>query len=255
MILIKPSFEITTPINGEEILKDIEKAARTCYKSEDKIGEYIKCPQCKNINNILDAGYQENNEVCGKPCWNTGDGTILGTLSHHDLVYKLIKRGHFAMLEFGGMITVKFICDRGVSHELVRHRLASFAQESTRFCNYGNNEHIQFIIPPWIKDVEKEICKDRGVAAWYNAMQRAENDYFYLVNNDEHFKWSPQEARSVLPNSLKTEINMSCNIREWREVFKQRTAEAAHPQMKELMRPLLDEFKKEIPIIFDDINY
>lgn len=231
MILVKPSFEIVTPINGEEILKQIEKAARTCYKSEDKI----------IINHIPRDGkdtYKNNYAESARV-----------------LIPKLIKRGHLAMIEFGGMITVKFICDRGVSHELVRHRLASFAQESTRYCNYGSDEHIQFIIPSWIKDVEKEICEDRGVAAWYNAMQRAENDYFYLVNNDEHFKWSPQEARSVLPNSLKTEINMSCNLREWREVFKQRTAEAAHPQMKELMRPLLDEFKKRIPIIFDDINY
>ena len=122
MKLIKASYEIITPINGEEILKQIELAARTCYKSEDKI-EYTM-------------------NTHGSPPFIANSARVL--------IPKLIKNGHDAMLEFGGNITVNFICDRGVSHELVRHRLASFAQESTRYCNYGKDEHIQFIIPCWL---------------------------------------------------------------------------------------------------------
>ena len=199
--------------------KDIEQISRTCYRSENKIIED----------------------------------------SYKVLIPKLITRGHEAMLEFGGMITVKFICDRGVSHELVRHRIASFAQESTRYCNYGNDEHIQFIIPLW-SDLQEGIINDSNLESviysnsvrWALSMYQAEDNYLYLINVD---KWTPQQARSVLPNSLKTEINVSANIREWRTIFKLRTSKAAHPQMRELMCPLLDEFKARIPILFDDIQY
>jgi thymidylate synthase (FAD) len=232
MKLIKPSYEIITPINGEEILKQIELAARTCYKSEGKI-EYE------------DSGWNKPNEISIAK-------------SARLLIPKLIAHGHEAMLEFGGMITVKFICDRGVSHELVRQRIASFAQESTRYCNYGKDEHIQFIIPNWSTIEECTLIGLRGSnlinkldAVWLNHMLDSEVAYNILIKDG----WSPQQARSVLPNSLKTEINVSANIREWRHIFKLRTAKAAHPQMRELMCPLLDEFKSKIPILFDDINY
>jgi thymidylate synthase (FAD) len=168
-----------------------------------------------------------------------------------------MQRNHEAMLEFGGNITVKFICDRGVSHELVRHRLVSFAQESTRYCNYGNNDHIEFIIPCWCKEIEEQetnVCHfidDSTETIWLHTMYKCEEGYLNMINQG----WSPQQARSVLPNSLKTEINMSANIREWRHIFKLRTSNAAHPQMRELMCPLLDEFKQRIPILFDDITY
>lgn len=250
MKLIKASYEITTPINGEEILKQIELAARTCYKSEDKIEYAVK--DIPNDISQLDENYYAK--------------------SARALIPKLIKRGHEAMLEFGGNITVKFICDRGVSHELVRHRLASFAQESTRYCNYGKDEHIQFIIPCWT---------DFGEGVYtYNINERVFNGIQHFHNNhqldatEDHLNWLdvmaiteftynkllnigwlPQQARSVLPNSLKTEINMSANIREWRHILKLRTSKAAHPQMRELMCPLLDEFKAKIPILFDDITY
>ena len=131
MRLVKANYSILTSINGEEILKQIELAARTCYKSEDKI-EY----EPLSIPDIEGDKYIGDKEV---PDYYAKSARIL--------IPKLITRGHEAMLEFGGNITVKFICDRGVSHELVRHRLASFAQESTRYCNYGKDEHIQFIIP------------------------------------------------------------------------------------------------------------
>ena len=239
MKLIKASYEIITPINGEEILKQIELAARTCYKSEDKI-EY----EPLSIPNIEGDKYIGDKEV---PDYYAKSARIL--------IPKLITRGHEAMLEFGGNITVNFICDRGVSHELVRHRLASFAQESTRYCNYGKDEHITFIIPCWL-DI-KEGTVSPGIVNiheerwWINHMTRSEEAYNDLIE----IGWPPQQARSVLPNSLKTEINVSANLREWRHILKLRTSKAAHPQMRELMCPLLDELKNKIPVVFNDITY
>lgn len=237
MKLIKASYEIITHINGEEILKQIELASRTCYKSEDKI-EY--------------EDWILTNENGDKQAINNYKAK-----SARNLIPKLISRGHEAMLEFGGNITVKFICDRGVSHELVRHRLCSFAQESTRYCNYGKDDHISFIIPSWCKEIkeqESNICPyidDTTETIWLHTMYKCEEGYLNMINQG----WLPQQARSILPNSLKTEINMSANIREWRHILKLRTSNAAHPDMRELMRPLLDEFKARIPILFDDITY
>lgn len=229
MKLIKPSYEILTPINGEEILKTIELAARTCYQSEGKI-EYDP---------IIPF---DSSSICG-----------FIAKSARVLIPKLIDRGHEAMLEFGGMITVRFIVDRGVSHELVRHRVASFAQESTRYCNYGKNgkeSDITFIQPCFWQNAPEndKHCENHGILEM--VLLQCESAYLKLIENGA----SPQEARCVLPNLLKTEINISANIREWRHIFKLRTAKAAHPQMREVMCPLLDEFKSKIPILFDDIN-
>jgi thymidylate synthase (FAD) len=226
MKLIKPYTEILTPINGLEILQTIEKVARTCYKSEDKITEG----------------------------------------SAEKMIQMLISRGHEAMIEFFD-ITVKFVCDRGVSHELVRHRIASFAQESTRYCNYSNSkfeEQITYIIPFWLYDndllINKRIDKSNYHTFVHNesnelsylwALLECEQRYLQLISGG----WQPQQARSVLPNSLKTEINIKMNLREWRHFFKLRTALAAHPQMRELTIPLLKELQSKIPIIFDDIKY
>ena len=237
MKLINSYSEILTPINGEQILKDIEKVARTCYKSEDKI---------------------------------TKDDS-----SARDIVSKLLKRGHEAMLEFGD-ITVKFVCDRGISHEIVRHRVASYAQESTRYCNYGKDEHMTFIIPSWMSYLEEGIWDEKRLrfyishpnlvncstinsnqgidvqnTTWLLTMADAEHNYNKLIKTG----WSPQQARSILPNSLKTELNVKMNIREWRHFFKLRCSSAAHPQMQELVRPLLKQFQNSIPILFDDITY
>ena len=240
MKLIKPYFEVMTPINGEEILKQIELATRTCYKSEDKI-EY---------EDLIDTGVASFSVI--------RDYTAI---SARPLIKMLIAKGHEAMLEFGSNLTVKFVCDRGVSHELVRHRIASFAQESTCYCNYGKDEHITFIIPCWFTDEYSELMSylngyfdngmpHKGVVIWLDHMNKCEREYNELIT----LGWQPQEARSVLPNSLKTEINVSANIREWRHIFKLRTAKTAHPQMRELMIPLLSEFKSKIPILFDDID-
>jgi len=232
MKLIKPYYQILTPIDGEEILKQIELAARTCYQSEDKIEYKIY-----------------NSESFDRFDMEPSRGFEIAE-SARKLIPKLIANHHEAMLEFGGMITVRFVVDRGVTHELVRHRMASFAQESTRYCNYKNKD-IEFIIPNWIKD--NDLITDRAAVAWERAMQRAEDSYNFLLSDE--CDWTPQQARSVLPNSLKSEINISANIREWRHIFKLRTAKTAHPQMREVMCPLLDEFKNKIPILFDDINY
>lgn len=207
MKVINPSFEILTPITGNE-LKLIEAAGRTCYKSE---------------NNITDE-------------------------SSKKFVAGLIKRGHEAMLEHS-FLSIRFICDRGVSHELVRHRLASFAQESTRYCNYNKDKfgnELTFIKPLFLEPGTDDY------RLWANAMLQAEYRYMQLIQNGR----TPQEARSVLPNSVKTEVVMSTNYREWRHFFKLRAARAtgpAHPQMEELTRPLLEELKKLIPVVFDDI--
>lgn len=154
--------------------------------------------------------------------------------------------------------TVRFICDRGVSHELVRHRLCAFSQESTRYCNYAGG--VTFIIPPWV-DIEPGEYNEEIMGAyndpftanevWSFAMLEVEDDYIRLTKSEG---WSPQQARSVLPNSLKTEIVVTANLAEWHHIFGLRTAKAAHPQMRELMIPLCSEFKNKFPEIFGDIE-
>lgn len=165
------------------------------------------------------------------------------------MVASLIRNGHEAMLEHAS-VTVKFVCDRGVSHELVRHRIASFAQESTRFCNYAKDDfgsEITFIIPEFLH------YGSQGFKIWKEQMVSAEKAYFSMLE----FGLMPQEARSVLPNSLKTEVNMTCNLREWRWFFKLRAAGLTgtpHPQMLEVAVPLLQDMQKLIPVVFDDIK-
>ena len=169
--------------------------------------------------------------------------------SANKMVAALIRSNHEAMLEHAS-ITIKFVVDRGISHEIVRHRMASFAQESQRYCNYSKDEfgkEITFIIPEFLD------YKSEGWDVWKNAMQEAEKTYFKMLE----LGFSPQEARAVLPNSTKTEIIMTANLREWRHFFKLRASDvtgAAHPQMKEVTIPLLAELKEMIPVIFDDIE-
>ena len=207
MKILKAGYQILSSISpsGIEELKHIEKIGRVCYKSEDKITE---------------------------------DGE-----SAKKFIKMLIDRGHEAMIEHSSL-SVKFICDRGVSHELVRHRIASFAQESTRYCNYSKDKFdngVTFIQPIFFNNEQ--------YTNWLTAMSHAEAAYLGLLYSGA----TPQEARSVLPNSTKTEIIITANYREWRNFFKLRTAPAAHPQMREITIPLLKELKTKIPIIFDDI--
>jgi thymidylate synthase (FAD) len=206
MRIVDPYYEIETEIDGEQILKDLEEAGRTCYKSEEKI---------------------------------TAD-------SAKKFVAMLIKRGHHSVLEHG-CITVRFICDRGVSHEIVRHRLASYSQESTRYCNYSQDRFGSEItvidLRPFMEDKQQEYL-------WEECLKVAETRYFQLLGQGA----APQIARSVLPNSLKTEIVMTCNYREWRHFFKMRADPPAHPQMRQLACPLLAEFREKIPVLFDDVG-
>lgn len=210
MKIIKPYAQILSNISngGIKELQFIEQAARTCYKSEDKI---------------------------------TQDGE-----SAKALIKRLISSGHEAMLEHSSL-SVKFVVDRGVSHEIVRHRLFSFAQESTRYCNYSKGKfgnEVTFIEPCFWDD------SNDNYGWWYSTCDRAELGYLKLLDNGA----TPQEARAVLPNSVKTELIATGNYREWRHFLKLRTDKAAHPQMREVAIPLLKELQRRIPIIFDDIR-
>lgn len=182
-------------------------------------------------------------EECGRVCYKSEDKITEG--SSEKFVTNIIKRGHEAVLEHCSF-TVKFICDRGVSHEIVRHRMASYCQESTRYCNYSKGNfggEITVIEPIYLEQ------HTDGYRIWEEACQIAERAYFNLL------EWgcSPQEARAVLPNSLKTELIMTANLREWRHFLKLRCSPAAHPQMREVANLLLEELKIKIPIVFDDI--
>ena len=182
-------------------------------------------------------------EMVGRTCYKS-EANITDD-SAKKFVAMLIERGHEAMIEHNA-ISVRFICDRGVSHELVRHRIASFGQESTRYCNYSKDKfgnELTFIKPCfWDED---SIQFDR----WKIAMRQAEANYLELIRLGA----KPQEARSALPNSTKTEIVMTMNIRGWRHFFSLRCDTPAHPQMRELTIPLLKDMHELIPVVFDDL--
>lgn len=218
MKIIEPYYEILTPISdgGKSELRLIETVARTCYKSEgNNEGDFEKTKK---------------------------------------FIKGLIKRGHEAMLEHS-FLSVKFVCDRGVSHELVRHRHASFAQESTRYCNYSNDKfgnELTFI-EPWFanKWIFKSDMIDM-VATFNESCKQTEQLYFEMLKSGA----APQAAREVLSNAIKTEIVISTNYREWRHILSLRAANTtgpAHPDMNRLMCPLLQELKESIPIVFDDV--
>ncbi|KKU94686.1 MAG: Thymidylate synthase, flavin-dependent [Parcubacteria group bacterium GW2011_GWA1_48_11b] len=202
MKILKSHFVIEDNIDGERILKNLERYGRTCYKSEDRIT----------------AG------------------------SARKFIAAILKSGHESVIEHE-KVTVRIICDRGVTHEIVRHRVASYSQESTRYCNY-RSRGIQVIEPFFF------VGNEQKYQIWLNAMSACEKAYNDLIATGA----SPQEARSVLPNSLKTEIIITYNLREWRHFFKLRCSKRAHPQMREIAVPLLKEFQQQIPVIFDDIT-
>lgn len=182
-------------------------------------------------------------EICGRVCYKSEKNIMDGSAER--FCKMILKNGHEAVLEHCSF-TVKFICDRGVSHEIVRHRLASYCQESTRYCNYSKGDFGSEItvIKPCFLEVGTYAYEE-----WRQSCRRAEEAYFQLLN------WGcmPEEARSVLPNSLKTEVVMTANIREWRHFLKLRTSPRAHPQMREVAVQLLAACQSRIPILFDDI--
>lgn len=224
MKILSPSYKILTKISagGVKELKQIEKIARVCYKSEDKI---------------------------------SADGE-----SAKKMISGLIKSNHLAMLEHS-ILSVLFTVDRGISHELVRHRMSSFAQESTRYCDYSSGKFggdCQFIditdsFPFDPKMSMAKLAKIENVLTeWESALQDAEKHYKNMIGMGA----SPQIARSVLPNSTKTDITVTANYREWRHIFELRavgTTGKPHPQMQEIMIPLLKDVSSKIPIVFDDL--
>lgn len=205
MKIIDPYVEIINMPDSGFIMKHIERAARTCYKSEDKI--------------------QKD--------------------SAEKLLKSLVKSGHHSVFEHIS-VTVKIVCDRGISHELVRHRLCSFSQESTRYANYSKDKfgkEITLIRPFfWSESSEK-------YQLWLSAMEAAEKTYLKLIDLNA----TAQEARSVLPNSLKTEVITTANIREWKHIFSLRCHKASHPQMRQVMLPLLDKFYQSFPVYYEDL--
>lgn len=290
MRLIKPSFEIWEQEPGlEGVYKQIERAGRVCYKSEDKIAEgtakafvdrmiasghgamlehgtvYLHGSDNfaggLHLNNYKKSPYSRVNIIHN---FMTGTDHIYITTNYRVLV----ENGWLDDLKYicepteyhAKRITVKFICDRGVSHEFVRHRVFSFAQESTRYCNYSKDKfgnELTCIIPNWldlkdgsysIKDVEEpydrcliiDRCTNEEGAAFVRALCYAEKEYFHLIQLGR----KPQQARAVLPNSLKTELVMTGTIEQWKGFFKLRDAGSAHPQAYELAHPLHEEFIK-----------
>jgi len=164
-------------------------------------------------------------------------------------VNMVMDRGHLSVIEHASM-SYRIVCDRGVTHELVRHRLFSYSQESTRYCRY--DDQVTFIIPPWVRIDEglhdrHTRLPDSIAQTWFTSMLHAEYTYKFLLDSG----WSPQQARSVLPNSLKTEIVVTGNFREWQHFFELRTAEAAHPQMREVAGMILVDARSRIREVFD----
>lgn len=206
MKIVKPGFVIEWAPPPEALNEHLERCARTCYRSQGKIG----------------AGTAER------------------------LIRSVIERGHESVIEHA-VITVRFVCDRGVSHELVRHRIASFSQESTRYVRYSGGDEegaeLAFVEPcfGWIEG--STLQRD-----WIFMMRQAEQIYLRMLGAGA----KPEEARSVLPNSLRTEIVMTANMREWRHVLRLRTSPKAHPQMREIMIPLAIELAERYPVLFGD---
>ena len=205
--VIEPSYIIEEEIDPQKIMRTIEKAGRTCYKSEG----------------------------------NKSEG------SAERFIASIIKRGHESVIEHE-KLTVRFICDRGVSHETVRHRIASYSQESTRYCNYSGDKfgrELTFIKPCFWDEDSPEY------RVWLETMEYIEEKYFEFMDGGA----TPEQARSILPNSLKTEIVVTMNLREWRHFFRLRCDKAAHPQIREIAIPLLEELKEKLPAVFGDIVY
>lgn len=288
MKLIKPSFEIWEQPSGlEGVYKQIERVGRVCYKSEDKITEDSAKPF---VDRMIKSGHGamlehgtvylkvfnviENSELIDKYKSNKYSVVKEGTEvynCHGDILYgscKCITTNYRVLVENGWLddlkyickptefhekrITVHFVCDRGVSHEFVRHRVMSFAQESTRYCNYSKDKfgnELTFIQPCWLDDERLKlygpyhtVIRDKSLESIFIAsLNNAEKDYIDLID----LGWKPQEARAVLPNSLKTELVVTGFVSDWNHFFDLRargTTGAPHPQAKELAEPLMKEF-------------
>lgn len=201
-------------------------------------------PQVDLITTIDEKSILQHLEECGRICYKSENR--IGDGSAEKFVKGIINRGHEAVIEHA-FFTAKFVCDRGVSHEIVRHRLASYCQESTRYCNYAGEKfgsEITVIEPCYL------TRNTEAYYAWESLCLCSESAYFDMLD----YGCSPQEARAVLPTSLKTELVMTANIREWRHFLRLRCGQAAHPQMREVALMLLEICKREAPVLFGDIG-
>lgn len=296
MKLIKPSFEIWNQSAGlEGVYKQIERVGRVCYKSEDKITEdsakpfvdrmiksghgamlehgtvYLKFEIVKSAIHPLDKYYYNKYSRVTTEEGLTKETKIVFVTTN---LRVLVENGWLDDLQYiceptefhEKRITVHFVCDRGVSHEFVRHRVMSFAQESTRYCNYSKDKfgnELTFIIPEWCPEIREDSNKGWDPCSMYDKLylqhlQSAEDTYFALLKQwdervpDKRYKsgfrnnpWMPQQARAVLPNSLKTELVVTGFVSDWNHFFDLRargTTGAPHPQAKELAEPLMEEF-------------
>ena len=284
MKLVKPYFEIwEQPAGLEGVYKQIEKVGRVCYKSEDKITEdsakpfvdrmiksghgamlehgtvYLFCPTEEYVDSNGDVQYYN-------PLEKYQDSNYSALADSNEGMYVttnlrvLVENGWMGDLQYlweptefhEKRITVHFVCDRGISHEFVRHRAMSFAQESTRYCNYSKDKfgnELTFIIPCWVGEKQenvslenRDICGNTYAELCFKEnLAKAERAYFTLIKEG----WKPQEARTVLPNSLKTELVVTGFVSDWDYFFDLRargTTGAPHPQAKELAEPLMREF-------------
>ena len=183
-------------------------------------------------------------ELAGRTCYKSEDN--ITDDSAERFIKSLMNKNHKSVLEHA-KVTLRVICDRGVSHEIVRHRMASYSQESTRYCNYSKDKfgnEITVIKPCFLEENTEKYD------LWLKTCENCEKSYFEMLE----MGMTPQEARSILPNSLKTEIVMSMNISSWRNFFQLRTAKAAHPQMREVADMIFDEFEKRYPIFVYKIS-
>ena len=201
-------------------------------------------PSFEVLGDINPMEILRNIEVCGRVCYKSE--ALVTDNSAEPFIRRILQSGHESVIEHE-KITVKIICDRGVTHEIVRHRIASYSQESTRYCNYSKSKfgsELTFVKPVfWSED-----SQEYGI--WKQQMQLIEDSYIKLIQLGA----TPEQARSILPNSLKTEIVVTMNLREWRHFFKLRTSKRAHPQMREISIPLFRKLREMLPSVFDDIQ-
>ena len=201
-------------------------------------------PSVELVNKIDSAEIMKHIELAGRVCYKSE--SRISDDSAEKFISNIIKSGHESVIEHVSL-TFKIICDRGVTHEIVRHRLASYSQESTRYCNYAADKfgnELTFIKPCFWND------DDENFLIWKDTMAQIEKNYIELLKNGA----KPEQARSILPNSLKTEIFMTANLREWRHFLKLRTSTRAHPQMREVALQILKILSEKLPIIFADIQ-
>lgn len=180
-------------------------------------------------------------ERAGRVCYKSEKRITKGSAAK--FAKMILELGHEAVIEHIN-ISVRLITNRGVTHELVRHRVASYSQESTRYVRY--DDEIEFIKPVWWDDADYSESQKQN---WLQAMEQAEKSYLVALEHGD----KPEQAREILPHALKTEIVMTANLREWRHIFALRCSTKAHPQIRALMLDCLQSFAQEIPVVFADL--